>query len=251
MHPLRGITTGKTALLTSAALGAVLLSGSPGRAEEVPIGETVFLQDLTCLPKGLPSRVDLYVGLREAATVRVFFRRLNPVGGFYWVEARADGLDTFWAILPRPEDRQQKKLDDEWWDTLRTRDWMHQGGRSKAWLAAWLESREIEAAEVWAGAYAEDGRLLERSELLLVEVLDPAECPVALTAREMGWATSLMLGETTSQQAGREPFHWKCDGIVSRYDLAGVRVVDNACRTCISTEGMAPGSTQQDQRQDP
>jgi len=57
---------------------------------------------------------------------------------------------------------------------------------------------------------------------------------VSLTPQEQGWATSLMVGETTRQQAGREPFHWKCDGIVSRIDLADVRKVDDACRTCIS-----------------
>ena len=137
--------------------------------------------------------------------------------------------------------------DDEWWTALKTRDWMHKDGRSRSWLEGWLESRETEAAEVWVGVFAEDGRLLERSELLLVDVLEPEECPVTLTEQEMGWATSIMLGETTGQQAGREPFHWKCDGILSRYDLAFVRSVDNACRTCIADGQMQSQDQEQEQ----
>ena len=86
-----------------------------------------------CLPleynRALNATVMPEVG---GSTVRLYFRRLNPVGAFYYDEMFASGDGGYWTVFPKPEDRKQHLLTDSWWEVLEDRDWME--GRDRDWL---------------------------------------------------------------------------------------------------------------------
>jgi len=100
-------------------------------------------------------------------------------------------------------------------------------GRDREWLEGWLEERQQEAAEYYAAIYDARGRLVERSDTRLVEVLDPDRCVTDLTPRERGRAENLTIGETTELQEGQPIFHWHCDGVVTRVSAAGILRADD------------------------
>ena len=193
-----------------------------------------LVEALRCLPNEANRALTATVpGMPAGAEIRLYFRRLNPSGAFYYNRMRATDDDTWWSVLPRPEDRAQRPLDDDWWQILEQRDWMQAPGRDRAWLERWLEEREHEAAEIYVAVHAPSGERLGRSEVQLIEVLPADECPTELDARENGWAENLTVGETTDLQAGRPLFHWLCEGIVTRISAAGIHRADGYCRPCV------------------
>lgn len=185
-----------------------------------------------CLPLGYNRALKASVSPEVAgASVRLYFRRLNPVGAFYYDQMFASGDGGYWSVFPKPEDRKQHLLTDDWWEVLKTRDWME--GHDREWLDEWLEDREWEAAEYYVAVHAADGELLSRTPMQLVEVWPPDRCHEPLTPQEEGWAGNLTVGETTDVQARRCLFHWLCDGVVTRISRDGVLRPDECCRACV------------------
>lgn len=175
-------------------------------------------------------------------SVRLFFRRLNPVGAFYYGVMVPVGGGVYRGVLPQPEDRDQEPLTDEWWGVLETRDWMQVEGRDRSWLEGWLADQPEEAAEVYAASYDRLGGLVKRSAVVLVPVRRDTPCGPPLDRREQGWADNLTVGETTELQMGRQPFHWRCDGIVVRISPDGILRGDETCRVCRIAERRSDGS---------
>lgn len=185
-----------------------------------------------CLPLEYNRAVTATVAPEVAASnVRLYFRRLNPVGAFYYDQMFASGNGSYWSVFPKPEDRKQHLLTDEWWEVLKDRDWME--GHDREWLEDWLEEREQEAAEYYVAVYSADGELLGRTPTALVEVWPPDRCGEPLTPPQAGWAENLTVGETTEVQARRCLFHWLCDGVVTRISWQGILQSDECCRACV------------------
>ncbi len=193
---------------------------------------TVTVGELKCLPNELNASLKAKVEPDvAAASVRLYFRRLNPVGAFYYNEMWARGGGAYWSVFPKPEDRKQHLLTDDWWEVLKDRHWMK--GRDRDWLENWLEEQEEEAAEYYVAVYDATEKLLGRSNTQLVQVLERDQCEAPLTRRELGWATNLTVGETTEVQANRCLFHWLCDGVVTRISWQRVLHPDECCRACV------------------
>ncbi|MGH9465058.1 MAG: hypothetical protein ACRD0X_05390 [Thermoanaerobaculia bacterium] len=216
------------------------------------VGQSVGIGDLECLPLEENAALAADIGADQAGSrVRLFFRRLNPVGGFYSVEMHPAGAGSYWTVFPKPEQREQSELTDEWWELLEDRDWMQ--GHDRDWLESWLEEQEHEAAEYYVATYDAAGQVSARSETRLVEVRgDPErggdddegeneDCAVPpLDLKQSGWAQNLTVGETTGDQAGQPVFHWLCDGIVTRINQQGVYRADEYCRACVVGVGFVP-----------
>jgi len=232
-------------LASLALLFAALVVVLPARGQEadsaageIKIAETLTMEKLECLPSNENRSVDITAQqLPPSVTVQLFFRRLHPEGSFYYVKGVPSGLDQLWAALPKPEDKNQQELTDEWWEVVKTRDWMQYRGRNREWLENWLGEQDHEAAEVFAALVDADGRMLERSEVQLVQVRNSTDCPEELDPKQQGEAGNLTVGETNSLQEDRGLFHWLCDGVVSRISIGGVLDADTACRHCIAGEG--------------
>ena len=185
-----------------------------------------------CLPLELNRTVTASVTPEVAgSTVRLYFRRLNPVGAFYYDEMFASGAGKYWSVFPKPEDRQQHHLTDDWWEVLKDRDWLE--GHDREWLEDWLEERDQEATEYYVAVYNAADELLARTPTVLVEVWPPDRCYDELSPMEAGWAENLTVGETTDVQARRCLFHWLCDGVVTRIGFEGVLRPDECCRACV------------------
>ncbi|MGD2114948.1 MAG: hypothetical protein PVG07_07845 [Acidobacteriota bacterium] len=240
-----------SAVALSIALAAPLVAqtGRPDRVE--PPGPSyrssaISIGELQCLAVAenapLRARVETE-SIPVGGVVRLYFRRLNPDGTFYWVEMLSDPDGSYWSVFPKPEDREQLALTDSWWEELKDRDWME--GHDREWLEDWLADQENEAAEYWVGVYDAAGKPVQVSETRLVRVFHDEddgedengdgndECPIVLTPREKGWAENLTVGETVPPQVGKQVYHWLCDGIVTRVDWQGVFRADSICRRCI------------------
>ncbi len=216
----------------AATLAIALATAAAGQSPTFELG------DLDCLPLEENGVAEGRVGgLAGGDEVRLYFRRLNPVGAFYYVAATPAGDGGYWATFPRPEDREQHLLTDEWWEILQSRDWME--GRDREWLEDYLEDRRQEAAEYYLAVYDESGEVRGRSETRLVSV-EPDGCMPALTPRQRGWADNLTVGETSTTQANKEVFHWLCDGIVTRIDTERILHPDEFCRACVVGFGFVP-----------
>ncbi len=210
------------------------------------VGQSVEIGDLECLPLEENAALTADIGADQAGSrVRLFFRRLNPVGGFYSVELHPSGAGSYWTVFPKPEQREQPQLTEDWWELLEDRDWMQ--GHDRDWLEDWLEEQGHEAAEYYVAVYDAGGQVSARSETRLVEVRGDAEgeaeedCDVPpLDPKQAGWAQNLTVGETTAEQAGQPVFHWLCDGIVTRIGQQGVFRADEYCRACVVGVGFVP-----------
>lgn len=205
--------------------------------------------------------------------VRLYFRRLHEtVEDFYWVEMEPSGDGFYWATFPQPEAeilepfeleerfRTRDEHDDyplgAWWqvkeesdhrnpnrdlDTeeiverasigrLERRDWLR--NMSLAELQEWLSRQRYEPSEYLVAVVEPDGSVVDHSVMRVTEVT--ADCEVTLTPQEGGYASNLTIGETAGwQQNGEGPFHWQCDGVVSRVNPAGILRGDEACRACV------------------
>lgn len=176
-------------------------------------------------------------GIEGGDNARLYFRRLSPVGAFYHVALAPSGADNFWTTFPRPEDRQQQQLTDEWWEILQTRDWME--GRDRNWLADHLRDQDQEAAEYYVAVYDAAGKVRGRSATFLTSVR-ANDCFEPLTPKQSGWADNLTIGETSVAQGNKEVFHWLCQGIVTRLDTADILHPDEFCRACVVGLGFVP-----------
>ncbi|MDY7092274.1 MAG: hypothetical protein SX243_04795 [Acidobacteriota bacterium] len=225
-----------------------------------------------CLPIAENGVVTAQVQNEPAgSSVRIYFRRLHQeVEDFYYVLASPDGPGTYRAVLPEAEDEEleEKQLetsaaaedgseDDwaDWWKAkeestnrdpnddlnrdlideraqqgrLERRDWML--AMTDEELQDWLAQQENEPTEYFGEVIDANGQLVAQSEMEVVEVRD--NCQFPLTPRQEGEAENLVVGETAEWEEGEEPFHWLCDGIVSRIDPQGVLRVDRHCRFCV------------------
>lgn len=226
-------------ILIAVVLG--LVAGA-GRSEPVAVGP-IAVEELVCLPnEGNRAVRATLQSVPAGGSVRLYFRRLNPLGAFYYSRMRPEASGSYWSVFPKPEARRQHSLTDEWWEVLATRDWIVSEGRDRQWLESWLEERDDEAVEYYVATYDAGGDLVERSDSQLVEVLDPRECEVELSERERGWAQNLTVGETTELQNGKPLFHWLCDGVVTRVSAAGILQPDMYCRACVVASAERPGS---------
>lgn len=260
-------------LQTIAAVGILLAAGAAaGFAQDAQ----VRVEPIPCLP--LEGNAPVFVKVEPepaGAEVRVYFRRLSvEVEDFYYVVARPSGDGGYWAVLPDPEDRKLTKKDlrgesehawAKWWRAKENLDSRNPNGdlsdqvireratlgkrEKRAWLDTrddasfqrWLEQLQNEPAEIWAAAYDPHGKQLGRSELFIIEVKKEKECPVTLTPQQDGYASNLTVGETREWQAGEQPFHWECDGLVTRIDPAGILRADESCRACVVAWWRKPG----------
>lgn len=216
--------------MTAKRLGCLLLSLAALPAFAAPPEVSVAAPD--CLPLEYNRAVTAKLSPEVAgSSVRLYFRRLNPVGAFYYDEMFAAGDGAYWSVFPKPENRKQHLLSDEWWEVLENRDWME--GHDREWLENWLEERDQEAAEYYVAVYDAGGGLLGRTPTNLVEVWPPDRCGEQLSPLETGWAENLTVGETTDVQARRCLFHWLCDGVVTRISWEGILRPDECCRACV------------------
>ena len=218
------------------------LSAQGAPSDPLPlIAETLFLEPPRCLEPNANALVTIRTGVTPpGASVRVYFRRLSAVGSLYYVEAIARSSDELWAVLPQPSSAEQEGLDDAWWDTLATRDWMQIRGRDRSWLEEWLGEQTHEAAEMMAAVFDVDGSLIERSEQHLVEVRGSG-CRTELTTVEIGESQNIQLGETSVRQNGHKPYHWQCDGLLNRVNVEGIIEAD-LCRGCVGEQSAGADS---------
>ena len=214
---------------TSMVIGFLVIAAvSPVLAQPA-----IDVSPIACLPNEenavLRATVSPEIG---GASVRLYFRRLNPEGAFYYNTFHSAGDGNYWTVFPKPEDRDQVHLYDDWWDAgLDERDWME--GRDREWLDEYLEERPHELAEYFVAVHDSSGERLGRSPLRLVEILDPDDCQQNLTEHERGWAENLTIGETREDQYGEQVYHWLCDGVVTRIDPEDVIRADEYCRACV------------------
>ncbi len=124
--------------MTVRKLGCLLLFLTALPVYAAPPQVTVDTPD--CLPLEYNRALTATVSPEVAGSdVRLYFRRLNPVGAFYYDQMFASGDGGYWSVFPKPEDRKQHLLTDDWWEVLSDRDWMD--GRDREWLENWLEER--------------------------------------------------------------------------------------------------------------
>jgi hypothetical protein len=217
-------------------VGLVLLLAS--MSPLMAAGPSFDVETLECLPlEENAALVASVSGLGGGDSVRLYFRRLNPVGAFYYVAMAPGGSGRFWSTFPEPEDREQKPLTNEWWEILKTRDWM--AGRDRDWLEGFIRDQDQEAAEYYVAAYDGAGKVTGRSKTFLTSVR-ANDCFEPLTPQERGWAENLTVGETSEAQANKEVFHWLCEGIVTRIDTADILHPDEYCRACVVGFGFVP-----------
>jgi hypothetical protein len=214
----------RTCALT--ALFFVVTTGVAGAQE-------VSTPGVPCLPNEANQLVISLVQpeVRGSDEVRLYFRRLNPTGAFYWTTMNPSGDGAYWAVFPKPEEREQQDLTDEWWEILEGRDWME--GHDRQWLEDYFDEQQFELSEYYIAVVDISGAEVARTPTSLVEVRDPDDCAAGLNPFEVGQARNLAIGETTELQQGREVYHWLCDGIVSRVDFEGILREDEYCRACV------------------
>jgi len=209
-----------------ALLGALLPVAVAAQTPRIEVDEIV------CLPNERNAVIKAAVAPEVGgSTVRLYFRRLNPEGTFYYNQFHSTGDGNYWTVFPKPEDREQTQLDDDWWEVLRERDWVQD--RDRDWLEELLEEQEHEFAEYFVAVHESGGERIARSPMRLVQVRDTDDCDTELDEFEHGWSENLTVGETHEEQYGDRVYHWLCDGIVTRIDNRDVIRADEYCRACV------------------
>ena len=195
--------------------------------ESIPV---MRIEPPQCLPNRGHAPVTLQLDSDDnVSAVRLYFRRLNPVGSFYYVEMSRVGNAVYGTLFPAPADRAQQPLDDSWWAGITSRDWLDERGRS--WFEEWLSNQEHEAAEFFFTVTDVYGDRIAQSVARLVEVKDLQDCRVELTPREQEWTRGIAIGETMEAQQNLPPFHWTCEGITDRISIDGRIRPDRSCST--------------------
>jgi hypothetical protein len=128
-------------------------------------------------------------------------------------------------------DLDQKKIDERASEgRLRQRHWMDD--MSNEALQRFLDEQKYEPSEYYAAVYDAYGNLVALTDVKVTEVKNKCE-ENQLTANEQGLSENLVVGETAPWQVGEEVFHWKCEGVVTRIDSAGIFRGDDVCRACV------------------
>ena len=97
-------------------LGVLLPVSLAAQGPRIEVGE------IECLPNERNAALEVSVTPEVArGSVRLYFRRLNPEGAFYYNHFLSTGEGAYWTVFPKPEDREQTRLDDEWWALLEDR----------------------------------------------------------------------------------------------------------------------------------
>jgi hypothetical protein len=219
-------------LLTPACLVVACMGSALGAQPAFDV------EQISCLPLENNAVLRATVGSLEGGDeVRLYFRRLSPVGAFYYVAMLPSGAGKYWTTFPQAEDREQQHLTDEWYDILKDRDWMQ--GHDRDWLDDYLRDQGQEAAEYYVAVIAGDGAVRGRSKTMLTSVRGN-DCFEPLTPQQAGLAQNLTIGETSSAQEDKEVFHWLCAGIVTRIDPMNVLHPDEYCRACVVGFGFVP-----------
>jgi len=249
------------------AAAMLLLASSAAVAQTPGIG--IEIEEPQCIPQSGNGVVYATI-LPEVpgSNVRLFFRRMNlEVEDFYYTEMEPIGGGRYWGVFPVPEKSKFPKKDLKrtetpppdpwaaWWkakeasddrdpnddlskETIRQkaqegktegRDWMQPLTDDQ--FQQWLEQQDTEPAEYFVAVYDSQGDRTAVSNMNVVPVTK--DCKVQLSPQQDGLAQNLIVGETATWQKDESVFHWKCTGVVSRYDPYRILRADNSCRACI------------------
>ena len=147
----------------------------------------------TCLSKSGNALVSLALKPETGWSSVRVYFRRTGVTDFYYLEMRSDGKGNYWATLPRPEE-----------------------GTTSAEIQFGV--RDAEGVET-------------RSALTKVDVT--SSCSTNLSPEQERFARNLVVGETTTTQAGQKVFGWQCIGVVSRINMNGQLRPDAVCRAVV------------------
>lgn len=171
--------------------GSVLAGASATLAAVVTaFGQTVTPSWPPCIPSGGNAVVEARLQPDTGWSSVRTYFRKLGTSDFYFLEMRSAGNGLYWCVLPKPE-------------------------------------ATTKAVELYIAAKDDQGKEV-RSDATKVDVTTP--CQVTLTPEQASLARSLVVGETSPNQQGREVVGFSCDGIISRLTAAGKLVADEFCR---------------------
>ena len=155
--------------------------------------QSVSLVDPQCIPRKGNGVVKASVIPDPAVgqSPRLYFRWKGQPA-FYWVAMEAEPNGQYWAVLPRPEERNEE-------------------------------------VELYGAVVDPAGKMLSQSMVRPIKVRD---CQVNLTPKEQGLADNLTIGETASSQYKKRVIGFLCPGIKIRIDPQGVKRADEECGPC-------------------
>ncbi|HVT58061.1 MAG TPA: hypothetical protein VHR45_06655 [Thermoanaerobaculia bacterium] len=162
-----------------------------------------------CIPAEKNGRVvAAATGLSTSQVMRMYFRWSEDGTAdkdqkpYYWIDMETDPNGRYWAIPPKPEQRNH-------------------------------------VLEYFTAAFVPPDRIASRTPVKFAKVTK--NCQPNLDAREAGVSANLTIGETTPDQQKRKVWGFLCDGIATRINAQGIRRADEACRTCVVAWWLNPG----------
>jgi hypothetical protein len=155
--------------------------------------QSVTLERPSCMPSENNGLVRATAPAANGQTLRLYFRWKDHED-FYWVAMEPEAGGRFWAVPPRPEDRNEQ-------------------------------------IEMYSALVDPAGKVVSRSETQIVKVTD--DCKVKLGEKELGVAENLTVGETSPKQQGKKVMAFLCYGVVTRINYEGIRRSDEVCRACV------------------
>jgi hypothetical protein len=175
-------------LIAGSAAGLVVACPSTADAQ------SIAAEKASCNPMEDNGLIRGTVGATAAGLSPRLYFRWKDHEDFYWVNFEPEMGNRFWAVPPKPEQR----------------------------------NKEI---EYYAALVDPAGKVAARSETQVMPVT--RDCRIQLDPRQRGVAQNLTVGETSPQQQGKKVLGFLCDGIVTRVNSAGVRRSDEVCRACV------------------
>lgn len=174
--------------ITLLAVGLLFLGGAKAHAQTVSVEKPI------CVPSEENGivRATALAGV-TGQSIRLYFR-WESHGDFYWVAMEPETSDRFWAILPKPEKRNEQ-------------------------------------IEFYSALVDASGKVVAFSESQSVSVT--SDCKAQLGPEEIGVAENLTIGETSPGQQGKKVTAFLCDGIVTRVNSQGIRRSDEICQACV------------------
>lgn len=155
---------------------------------------TITVPEVPCMPMESNGVINADIAPEVGgATPRLYFR-WDEHGAMYWVDMVAAGGGNYWAIPPKPEQRNSR-------------------------------------LEYYVAVMDAYGRTLSRSEDMRSPITE--DCRVVLTPKQVGVANNLVVGETVMAQEGNKVLGFLCDGIVTRVNAEGLMRPDEICRGCV------------------
>ena len=165
-------------LIAGSAAGLAVACPSPADAQSITV------EKASCNPMEENGIIRGTVGSTAAGLSPRLYFRWKDHEDFYWVNFEPEMGNRFWAVPPKPEQR----------------------------------NKEI---EYYAALVDPAGKVAARSETQVVPVTK--DCRAPLDLRQRGVAQNLTVGETSPQQQGKKVLAFLCDGVVTRVNSAGVR----------------------------